>query len=41
MRPPIIVVYDANILYPAALRDLFIRLAHAGLACLRQFVSLV
>ena len=24
-------VYDANILYPAPLRDLFIRLAHAGL----------
>lgn len=25
------VVYDANILYPAALRDLFMRLAQAGL----------
>lgn len=24
-------VYDANILYPAPLRDLFIRLAQAGL----------
>jgi predicted nucleic acid-binding protein len=31
MEPPIITVYDANILYPAPLRDLFIRLAQAGL----------
>lgn len=31
MDPPIIAVYDANILYPAPLRDLFIRLAQAGL----------
>lgn len=31
MRRPVIAVYDANILYPAPLRDLFIRLAHAGL----------
>ena len=27
MDPPVIAVYDANILYPAPLRDLFIRLA--------------
>lgn len=31
MDQPIIAVYDANILYPAPLRDLFIRLAQAGL----------
>lgn len=31
MEHPISVIYDANILYPAPLRDLFIRLAHAGL----------
>ncbi len=31
MEPPITAVYDANILYPAPLRDLFIRLAQAGL----------
>lgn len=31
MEPPVTAVYDANILYPAPLRDLFIRLAHAGL----------
>jgi len=31
MEDPIIAIYDANILYPAPLRDLFIRLAHAGL----------
>ena len=31
MQPPVTAVYDANILYPAALRDLFIRLAQAGL----------
>jgi predicted nucleic acid-binding protein len=31
MDPPVIAVYDANILYPAPLRDLFIRLAQAGL----------
>ncbi len=31
MEPPIIAVYDANILYPAPLRDLFIRLAQASL----------
>jgi predicted nucleic acid-binding protein len=28
---PVTAVYDANILYPAPLRDLFIRLAQAGL----------
>lgn len=31
MASPVIAVYDANILYPAPLRDLFIRLAQAGL----------
>ena len=31
MEHPVIAVYDANILYPAPLRDLFIRLAQAGL----------
>src|SRR5687767_11169037 len=31
MEPPITAVYDANVLYPAPLRDLLIRLAHAGL----------
>jgi hypothetical protein len=31
MEQPVIAVYDANILYPAPLRDLFIRLAQAGL----------
>lgn len=31
MDHPVMAVYDANILYPAPLRDLFIRLAQAGL----------
>lgn len=31
MDHPATVLYDANILYPAPLRDLFIRLAQAGL----------
>lgn len=31
MEPPVTAVYDANILYRAPLRDLFIRLAQAGL----------
>jgi len=31
MEPPIIAVYDANILYPAPLRDLFIRIAQVRL----------
>lgn len=31
MAHPFTVVYDANILYPAPLRDLFIRIAQAGL----------
>ena len=31
MEPPVSAVYDANILYPAPLRDLFIRVAQAGL----------
>jgi hypothetical protein len=31
MEQPVTAVYDANILYPAPIRDLFIRLAQAGL----------
>jgi len=31
MEPPVTALYDATILYPAPLRDLFIRLAQAGL----------
>jgi hypothetical protein len=31
MDTPVVAVYDANILYPAPLRDLFIRIAQAGL----------
>ncbi len=31
MDYPITAVYDANVLYPAPLRDLFIRLAYAGM----------
>jgi hypothetical protein len=31
MEPPFTAVYDANILYPTPLRNLFIRLAQAGL----------
>jgi hypothetical protein len=31
MEPPAIALYDANVLYPAPLRDLLIRLAQAGL----------
>jgi hypothetical protein len=31
MEPPVTAVYDANILYAAPLRDLFIRLANIGL----------
>src|SRR5437016_6183223 len=31
MELPVTAIYDANILYPAPLRDLFIRLAQAGL----------
>ncbi len=31
MEPPVTAVYDANILYPAPLRDLMIWLAQAGL----------
>lgn len=30
MDHPVTAIYDANILYPAPLRDLFIRLAQAG-----------
>jgi hypothetical protein len=35
MDRPITAVYDANILYPAPLRDLFMRLAEAGLVAAR------
>lgn len=31
IEQPVTAVYDANILYPAPLRDLFIRIAQAGL----------
>lgn len=31
MNLPVVAVFDANILYPAPLRDLFVRLAQAGL----------
>lgn len=31
MPSPVIAIYDANILYPAPLRDLFVRLGHVGL----------
>ena len=31
MDHPVTAIYDANILYPAPIRDLFIRLAAAGL----------
>lgn len=31
MDHPVIAIYDANVLFPAPLRDLLIRLAHAGL----------
>ena len=31
MDHPVTAVYDANVLYPAPLRDLFVRLAQAGL----------
>jgi len=31
MEQPLTAVYDANILYPAPIRDLFIRIAQAGL----------
>lgn len=36
MRHPVTAVYDANILYPAPVRDLFIRLAQAGLVRARR-----
>ncbi len=35
MEPPVTAVYDANILYPAPLRDLFVRIAQAGLVWAR------
>jgi predicted nucleic acid-binding protein len=31
MESPVIAIYDANILYPAPLRDLFVRIAQTGL----------
>jgi hypothetical protein len=31
MKPPIVALYDANVLFPAPLRDLLLRLAEAGL----------
>src|SRR5205085_4178536 len=31
MEQPVTAIYDANLLYPAPLRDLFIRVAQAGL----------
>src|SRR5438105_10513690 len=31
MEPPVTAVFDANILYPAPLRDLLIRIAQTGL----------
>jgi hypothetical protein len=31
MERPVTALYDANILYPAPVRDLFVRLAQAGL----------
>ena len=34
-HPPLIAVYDANALYPAPIRDLFIRLARAGVVSAR------
>jgi predicted nucleic acid-binding protein len=34
-RPPVIALYDANVLYPAPIRDLFIRLARAGVVSAR------
>lgn len=34
MHYPVIAVYDANVLYQASLRDLFVRLALAGLVSL-------
>ena len=40
MEPPVTAVYDANLLYPAPLRDLFIRLAQAGLVRARWTESI-
>jgi predicted nucleic acid-binding protein len=34
-RPPLIALYDANVLYPAPIRDLLIRLARAGVVSAR------
>ena len=39
MDPPVIAVYDANILYPAPLRDLFIRLARPRIDAVRRRLS--
>jgi hypothetical protein len=35
LEPPVTAVYDANIVYPAPLRDLFIRVAQTGLVLAR------
>jgi hypothetical protein len=35
IEQPIIAIYDANILYPAPLRDLLIRIAQSGLVLAR------
>lgn len=40
MDHPVVAVYDANILYPAPVRDLFIRLAQAGLVRARWTESI-
>jgi hypothetical protein len=40
MESPVTAVYDANILYPAPLRDLFIRIAQAGLVRARWSESI-
>ena len=35
MEPPVVAIFDANVLYSAPLRDLFIRIAQAGLVLAR------
>jgi hypothetical protein len=35
MDHPIIAIYDANVLYPAPIRDLFLRIAQSGLVFAR------
>jgi len=34
-HPPLVALYDANVLYPAPIRDLLIRLARAGVVSAR------